>query len=291
MEPTRAVELGTGTAWVLARLTRPYDPVRAAGALLGLPQRAAGALVGTVLATCDETEDLLAAMPRILRSLAIATTDRPERCHGELRGPVLWSETMSARSTSVGDPGLFVCATTTKAYDTAENRILKTALAVIERAGHTATHGIDLHGDEVLRRARHNEHQARHMLEHRALSGVPLGRISGRALQRTAAGSRRATYRPAMALLARSHEPLQAHHLRARGSAATLADHDLLAAALEALDRRGEAPPLLNDAGGLVAGPIRYDHLSGVTIAGSHIAQVAQIGPALDQASGRPLRP
>lgn len=288
MEPTPAVELGTGTARVLARLTRPYEPVRATGALLGLPHRAASALVGTVLATCDETEDLLAAMPRILRSLAIATTDRPERCHGELHGPVLWSETMSARSTSVGDPGLFVCATTTKAYDTAENRILKAALAVIERAGHAATHGIDLHGDEVLRRARHNEHQARHLLEHRALSGVPLGRITSRAIRRTATGSRRATYRPAMALLARSREPLQAHHLRARASAATLADHELLAAALEALDRRGETPPLHNDAGGLAAGPIRYDHLSGVTIAGNHVVEVALVEPALDQASARP---
>lgn len=287
MEPTPAVAPGHGTAWVLARLTRPYDPVRAASALLGLPQRAASALVGTVVATCDETEQLLAAMPRILRSLAIATTDRPERCHGELRGPVLWSETMSARATSVGDPGLFVCATTTKAYDTAENRILKAALSVIARAGHSATHGVDLHGDDVLRRARHNEHQARHLLEHQALSGVPLGRISSRGIRRTATGSRRATYRPAMALLARSHDPLQAHHLRGRASAATLADHDLLAASLAALDERGKALPLLNDHGGLAAGLIRYDHLSGVTIAGRHVADVAEIDPALDQAAAR----
>ncbi|MGQ0432916.1 MAG: hypothetical protein ACT452_10995 [Microthrixaceae bacterium] len=291
MEATSAVEPDTGTARVLARLTRPYEPVRAAGALVGLPHRAASMLVGTVVATCDETEDLLAAMPRILRSLAIATTDRPERCHGELRGPVLWSETMSARSASVGDPGLFVCATTTKAYDTAENRILKAALAVIERAGHAATHGVDLHGDDRLRRARHNEHQARHLLEHRALSGVPLGRISSRSIRRTATGSRRATYRPAMALLARSQDPLRAEHLRARASTAALADHDLLAACLDALSRRGEAPPLLNDRGGLVAGPIRYDHLGGVTIAGRHITDGAQIEPALDRASARSSSP
>ncbi len=73
--------------------------------------------------------------------MAIATTDKPERCYGELRGPVLWSETMSARSASAGDPGMFVCATTTKAYDTDENRVLKAALDVIRRAGADADHG------------------------------------------------------------------------------------------------------------------------------------------------------
>ncbi len=134
MGPVAVVEPGTGTRAVLARLTRPYEPTRCTAALLGLPLRAARQLVGAVIATCDEAEDLLDAMPRIVRSMAIATTDRPERCHGELRGPVLWSETMSVRSATAGDPGLFVCATTTKAYDTDENRVLKAALAAVERA-------------------------------------------------------------------------------------------------------------------------------------------------------------
>ena len=58
---------------------------------------------------------------------------------------MLWSETMSARSASAGDPGLFVCATTTKAYDTDENRVLKAALDAIRQAGADAEHGSDSH--------------------------------------------------------------------------------------------------------------------------------------------------
>lgn len=261
---------GTGTERILARLTRPYDAARVASILLGLPQRAARQLVGAVLATSDEAEDLLDAMPRIVRSMAIATTDRPERCFGELRGPVLWSETMSARSASAGDPGLFVCSTTTKAYDTDENRVLKAALATIERAGRAATHGLDLHGDEVLRRARHNEHRARHLLEHRTLSAVPLTQISGRSMRRTRAGSRRTTYRPAVAVLVRSHDPVTAAHLQSYAPRATVADHDLLAEALSALDARSLAPPALRTSrGSLVAGPVSYEHLGGVTIGGA----------------------
>ena len=285
MAASRDLRSQPGTAAVLARLTRPYDPVRVTALLLGLPQRAARHLVGSVLATCDEAEDLLDAMPTIVRSMAIATTDQPERCYGELRGPVLWSETMSARSASAGDPGLFVCSTTTKAYDTPENRVLKVALATIERAGRDATHGLESLTDDVQRRARHNEHRARHLLEHRTLSAVPVTRISGRTMRRTRGGSRRATYQPAVALLVRAAEPLRPHHLETYAPAATQADHRLLAAALAAQDARTASPaPLRTSHGALVSGPIRYEHLTGVTIGDARIGAPEQIDPALDRA-------
>lgn len=285
MTTAPVVAPGEGTAIVVDRLHRPYDPARLVAALLGLPRRAAVQLVGSAIAASSEADALLDAMPQIVRSMAIATTDRPERCHGELRGPILWSETMSARSASAGDPGLFVCATTTKAYDTAENRVLKAAISAIARAGHSATQGRSLHDDEALRHVRHNELRARHLLEHRTLSGVPLGRVTGRMLQRTSAGSRRATYRPALAMLHRAHDPLTAPQLRAQAPAAILADHDLLASALLRADATGVGSPLLNDVEGITAGPIRYDHLVGVTIDGVPVHTDDEIDAALAAAS------
>ena len=77
-------EPDTGTAAVLAGLARPYEPIRVLSALLGLPSRTTRQLVGTIVATSDEAEELLERMPHILRSLAIASTDQPERCYGEL---------------------------------------------------------------------------------------------------------------------------------------------------------------------------------------------------------------
>lgn len=276
------VDMASGTAAVLARLHRPYEPARVLTALLGLPPRAARQVAGQVMATSEEADHLLDAMPRILRSLAIATTDRPERCYGELRGPVLWSETMSARSASAGDPGLFVCSTTTKAYDTVENRVLKAALHRIERAGRDATQGVDAHPDEGRRRARHNELRARHLLEHQSLAGVPVTRVAGRALRRTGSGSRRSTYEPALAVHRRAHDPLRAGTLLGVIDEATSADHQVLAAALAALDATTAARvPLRTAQGGLVAGPVRYDHLGGVTVAGVLITARDEIAPAL----------
>ena len=110
------------------------------------------------------------------QTMAIATTDRPERCHGELRGPVLWGETMSARSASAGDPGLFVCATTTKAYDTEANQVLVAAFMRLYRAAGAAEHEIE-EGEhhprpEDVAHARHNGEAVRRALEHRSLHSV-----------------------------------------------------------------------------------------------------------------------
>jgi hypothetical protein len=252
---------GTGLAVVLRSLARPFDPLRVTAALLGLPPRVTRQLLGAVLATSDEAEDLLDAMPRILRSLAIATTDRPERCIGEIRGPVLWAETMSVRSASAGDPGLFVCATTTKAYDTDENRVLKAALDAIFKAGQNAERGMDGYTDAVVSRARHNGHHAARLMDHQTLAPVPVSRPTPRSLRRTRAGGRRNTYRPALALLRRASEPLGHDHLDAFADERTRAQHDLLGATLLRLEAEtGLSPMLRSDHGGLTAGPLSYRH-------------------------------
>jgi hypothetical protein len=257
------------TEVILSRLARPYDPSKVIGSLLGLPPRVARQLVGAILATSEEAERLLDAMPHIVRSMAIATTDKPERCYGELRGPVLWSETMSARSASAGDPGLFVCATTTKAYDTDENRVLKAALDTIRRAGVDAVHGSDAWHDDVARRARHNGNRASHLLEHRTLSGVPVTRVSGRALTRTRSGNRRNTYRPAVEVLRRAADPVGATQLDGYADDATNAQLALLVRAIEATEERTGTPVALRSAhGSLVGGPLSYDHLGGVMVDG-----------------------
>lgn len=293
MPATGPVTVGDAgpTDTLLRRLARPYDPARAVTALLGTTPRSARQLVGALLASSEEAEHLLEAMPRIVRSLAIATTDRPTRCYGELRGPVLWSETMSARSASAGDPGLYVCATTTKAYDTDENRVLKAALAAIGRAGHHA----DVHGtaiDAVAKRARVNGARATRFLEHQTLYAVPVTRITGRALKRTRAGSRRSTYRPALDLLRRAGDPLQSMHLELLADGSTLSDHALLSSVLVATEaRRGPLPPLRTSQGTLVAGPVRYRHPDreadgepdGVSVNGRPVRHVDDVGPALEQ--------
>lgn len=277
-----------GTEAVLARLGQPYDAVKVVSALHGLPARLARQLVGSAVATSEEAERLLDAMPRIVRSMAIATTDRPQRCYGELRGPVLWSETMSARSASAGDPGLYVCATTTKAYDTAENRVLKAALAAIREAGAEAdaasASGLSPARADQARRARHNGQRAAHLVEHRTLADVPVTRITGRVLRRTRGGSRRGTYQPAVAMVLRASSPLRAADLSEVGSAGTDVQIRLLAEALDELERRHGRVALRSSHGQLVAGPVTYDHLGGVTVGDVPVTSIEEVRAALARA-------
>ncbi|MGK2949852.1 MAG: hypothetical protein ACSLFP_14875 [Acidimicrobiales bacterium] len=267
-----AVLPSTGAEAVLDRLVRPYDPADVLAALVGVPVRLARQTLGAAMATSTEAEDLLTAMPQILRSLAIATTDRPERCYGELRGPVLWSETMSSRSASAGDPGLFVCATTTKAYDNDENRVLKAAIDIVAASGRIAEAAGPV-TEELARSARHNGNRANRLLEHQTLAAVPVVRPSGRQLRRTRAGSRRNTYRPPLDVLRLAADPLDGEIVRSLAEPTTLTQIRLLATVLDAVEgvTGGERRSLRHQHGALVAGPVRYDHLDGVLVHGRRV--------------------
>jgi hypothetical protein len=260
---TYGIEPGTGSGLLLRWLARPYDPERTTAALLGLAPRVTRQLLATILAISDEAEGLLGAMPEVLRSLMIATTDRPTRCVGEIRGPILWGETVAARAASAGDPGLFVCATTTRSYDTDQNRVLAGALEIVARTGRLAGAGIglDMGAGDVAPRARHNGRAASRFLEHPALNQVKATRPTGRELKRVRAGSRRRTYGPALALLRRAAEPLGPALLHAFADARTRAQHDLLAAVLLQVESTtGRAPTLTSEGAALTSGPVRFRH-------------------------------
>jgi hypothetical protein len=187
------------------RLARPFDPASAVEAIAGLHPTSARQLVGMCVATSREADALLDGMHEIVRKLVIATTTRPARYEGEVRGPVLWSETVAARSASPGAGNAVVCASPVKAYDTDENRVLRYALTLVRDAARDADLTWHTEDDaERVRRARHNGTRAIRALEHRTLASVSKVTPSGRARQKARTGSRARVYRPAVALLQRS---------------------------------------------------------------------------------------
>ena len=250
------------TTALWGRLRRPFDVVAMVDAVLGLSPNVVRQLAGTMLATSGEAETLLTMMPHTLRSLAMSTTSSPEQCRGELRGPVLWSETMSARSSSAGSQDVYVCSSPQRAYDIPENQVLAAALVSIRDAGR----GVDSmsaqsYDDDTLRRARHNGMRAIRFLEHRAMSAVTRERPSPRALKRTRSGSRRQTYEPALRMLDRAADPLTADDILPFCDRRTRAQHALIMSLVDRLEARGvELPQFRAFEGILYSGPIRYNH-------------------------------
>jgi hypothetical protein len=260
----------TGLQRLWRRLGLPVDPVVAADALVGLAPANARVLLAVALAASPEADQLVEGIPGLLRSLAVSTTDRPMRCDGEIRGPVLWSETIAARSSSPGAGGVFICSSPVKAYDTDENRVLVAALNRVHRAAAAAE--IELAGppapsEDDLRRARHNGERIRRALEHRSIQAVARVRPSGRMLQKARTGTKAGVFRVAVALLQRSWAEVGAEDLEPFVDDETLVEHERAADVLDELHAEGRLLERLRIVDGqVVSGPFTYRHRRSVAV-------------------------
>jgi hypothetical protein len=259
-EPAPGERTATHELWGLLR--RPFNVVEAVDSVLGLSPNVVKQLTGAMLATCREAEDLLAATPKTIRSLSISMSNQAEECRGELRGPVLWSETFSCRSSSAGRNDVYVCAAPSRAYDIPENRVLVAALLSVRDAGWSVDSiSARSYDDDTLRKARYNGQRASRLLEHRALSSVARHRPSPREIRRARSGNRRSTYTPALTMLARAVDPLEADDILPFCDRRTRAQHAVLVSMVRALGRRGlTVEPFRAVAGTLQSGLLRYHH-------------------------------
>lgn len=244
-------------------LTEPVPVREAAWALLGLSSEFTGRRAGRSIATSSEAATLLAEMPEILRNLSITTEQTAERCQGEIRGPVLWSETMAARAGTAGSTDVFVCLTARRAYDTPANRVLVAALTEIRRAA-AAADPVEggVRDDAAITEARRVGDEARRYLEHRTLRDVSRKRPSRRDVAAASRGRRNQRYRPALALLSRVRTPLGLADLLAFGDARTARQHRVVVALASGLHRLGTplGRPRVTPGGELRAGRLVYRH-------------------------------
>jgi hypothetical protein len=228
-----------------SRLRRPFEPAAVLAAMAGLSMAEAATVVAAAVAGSTEADRLLDELPRTIRSLATSTTIHHERCRGGLRGPVLWSETMSARASSFGDQDLYVCMTPARAYDVDENRVLVAALVAVRDAADLVTEHTppEDRGSPAYRRLRRNGHDAGRFVEHPSLQAVGRELPRGRALKRTRAGKKRRQYEPALDLLHRAANPLGLADVRSRGDERTATQLMLLTGLLAGLERAGVRLP------------------------------------------------
>jgi len=247
-----------------SRLSAPFNVLSTVSVLTGLSRSAVGELIGSLVATSAEAERLLDEFPRTIRSLATSMKTQAERCTGELRGPVLWSETLAARASSFGDEDLFVCATPSRAYDIDENRVLVAALLGVRDAGRGAVEHIGGHRryqDPVVRAAIRNANDAARFAEHPSLARVNRGRPGPRALKRTRTGKKKAAYEPAVQTLERLAHPLAPDDVRALCDRRTRAQHKVLMYLVHRLEAGGSRLPLFRaEDASLFAGPVQYHH-------------------------------
>lgn len=247
---------------IWGRLSRPFNTPETVDAILGLSPAVVRQLVGALIATSDEAIELIQAMPQSIRSLATSMESHAVRCRGDLRGPVLWSETMAARASSFGTEDLYVCAAPSRAYDIVQNRVLLAALNAVHEASLDAK-GVSerAYDDETLSWARHNGDAALRYMNHPALKSVTLERPDKRALNKTRTGKKRSSYEPALRVLERLGEPIGIDELTGLSDQRTFVQHSVLMEIVDRLESQGsQLPEFRAEAGVLYAGPIQYHH-------------------------------
>lgn len=214
------------------------------------------------LAASDEAAELLDGMELRIRTLTCTVVASSERCINSVRGPIQWSETITARANALGNDDVFVCSTSTRTFDTVENRVLAAALDAIARAGRALDGPL---GDRLsprdLVRIRQSAEDARRWRAHPRLSGVRSGRLDGRDTARLRGGHRLSRLRPVIAIRDREKEPFIAEDLDGLADVSTLLYHSFVTSVLRRLVDRSmvHGPTQLAD-GALSLGAATFRH-------------------------------
>jgi hypothetical protein len=250
----------TGELW--RRLARPFELSVVADMLLGLRADVVEAYGAIRLCLSPETDELLRSMPSLSRSLTTSVGGHPVRSRGQIRGPVMWAETLSARAASFGDEDLFICSAPQREYDTPANRALLHALVRIAAARTTLDRTpASWRDDPRVREARAVARRAHDWTEHPSLSRVGRAAPSARELKRVRGGKAGVRYGPALSVLRTAAESLGPDDLVTLADERTRRQHQLLVMFIHELEARGMTVPAIRVEGAAVlAGPITFVH-------------------------------
>jgi hypothetical protein len=250
------------TAELWRRRTRLSPAIGSATALLGIDPITLGDATAISLAASQEAVDLLDGMELRLRTLKSTVTTTAERCVYSVRGPILWSETITARANALGNEDVFVCMATARSFDTVENQILVAALEAIARAGRAlkGPTGERVAPAEVGHIVAVAQEAARWRANPRLVDIRPR-RLSGRALARMRGGHRMARLAPVLAVRNRVMEPFNPDDVDGLADEPTRAYHGFVLQVLEAVcGAAGHSGSLTFSDGGLWAGQLSFRH-------------------------------
>lgn len=254
-----------------------------AEALIGVDGPALMDAVLLSLAVSDEARVLLDGMELRVRTLTTGVHSEPERCVNSVRGPVLWSETITARANALGNDDVFVCATSRRSFDTVENRVLVAALDALAGAQRAlssdAGSKLDARSVETVRAVAADAASWR---EHPRLRGVRGGRLDRRDTARLRGGHRVARMAPVLAVRDRLRSPFVAEDLSGLADEHTRRYHAFAEQVLEELVARELVNGVLSlSDGGLWSGAFAWRHpaASGGTAAGLSYRGIPILAP------------
>ncbi len=237
----------------------PHSPaIPTVAALTGIDVGTLSDATAIALAASDEAGALLDGMEVRIRTLPSAVATSAERCAGSVRGPIMWSETLTARANSFGNEDVFVCMTTARSFDRVENQLLVDALDSIAAAARAlrGPTGERVTSDDAEKIGAVAD-EARRWRSDDRLAGIRPRRLTGRAAAHVRGGHRKAWIEPVLAVRRRAREPFHPEDVSGLTDEWTRTAHGHMLRVLDALDLR--RPLSLSD-GGVWCGPVSFRH-------------------------------
>lgn len=195
VDPTEAL-------WGL--LPRGTVPLDHAVVLSGADRMLVEAVRDVDRALGDEAGAAVDMMRNLDRMLTSAQRSRPETCINSVRGPISWSETMTARANALGNEDVFVCLTSERTFDTVGNRLVVQCLERIARSSSSLEAlGSAVFGDDERGLVEQRARSAENLLQMAVMSRIPRRPPSRRELGRLRAGRRVREFAPLIAFVTR----------------------------------------------------------------------------------------
>jgi hypothetical protein len=225
---------------------------------------------------------LLAHLEQHVRTLPMTLSDSLEHCVHSVRGPVVWSETITARANALGNEDVFVCRTTRRSFDAPLNRGLVGVLTEIAGAAKALRGPLG----ELLEPSERNRiddraAEARRWRHHKRLANLHPSRLRSRDLARIRTGRHAEAAQGILRAEARLHDPLCGEDIEGLSNSTT---HDMHRFVLDCLAAGAAVLPnpavLELDRGALCCGPLGFRHPAAVGTSGAGLC-----------VAGRPVAP
>lgn len=282
MSPTSA----SATAQLWDRRDRRVPAVAAAAAITGVPSAMLRDAAKVSFTASVECEAILTSMDERVRALPMQLTSVLERCVHEVRGPVIWSETMTARANAFGDEDVFVCATVRKGYDAPQNHLL---VWLLSEAAHSFKAVRGPVGEYMIagdrRRIEEVAITARKWRQSPRLLAVSPRRPSTREIQRMRTGRHGEQVEPLLTARRRLLQPFAAQDIEELTDERTAILHTGVLEVFEAVSQAAGFEMVIGfDSGAICIGPVSFRHPDSRGSAPRGLSVAGQLVTDLDQA-------
>ena len=286
----------SATARLWDRRDRRVPAVAAAAALTGLQPALLRGAAKVSFAVSVECESILNDMDDRVRQLPMQLSKVLERCVHEVRGPVMWSETITARANAFGDEDVFVCSTVQKDYADPQNGLLVWLLSEASHAQRVVRGplgGYMAAGE--LRRVEEIAVDARKWRNSPRLAAVAAARPTTRQIQRMRTGRHGESVEPLLTGRRRLLQPFVAQDIEDLTDERTAVLHTGVLEVFEAVAKATDVEMVVSfGSGALWLGPVSFRHPRsagtapvGLTVGGTAVHDLEQAVQIAREAQSR----